>query len=123
MAGFSRQKGARGEREIATMFRELGFDVQRNALQTAVGGADLTGLPGIAVEIKRVETPFQEAWWAQAVSQATNGRRPVLFYRRSRQPWRVRTHVSIDGRSIPHIVADITATDFLHWYVSHHKTH
>ena len=52
----SRQKGARGERELAKIFREHGYDARRGQQYCgASGDADVIGLPGIHVECKRVE--------------------------------------------------------------------
>lgn len=52
----SRQKGARGERELAVLLREYGFDSRRGQQYSGVSGdADVVGLPGIHVEVKRVE--------------------------------------------------------------------
>jgi hypothetical protein len=46
-------------------------------------------VPGWAIECKRCERLELAAWWAQAMRQAeATQRKPVLFYRQSRQPWR-----------------------------------
>ena len=52
----SKQKGGRGEREFAAFCREQGYDAKRG--QQFQGGADspdVKGLPGIHIEVKRVE--------------------------------------------------------------------
>ena len=52
----SRAKGARGERELAEILRCYGFSARRG--QQYRGGADspdVMGLPGIHIEVKRVE--------------------------------------------------------------------
>ena len=52
----SRQKGSRGERELAKIFREHGYEARRGQQYCgASGDADVIGLPGIHVECKRVE--------------------------------------------------------------------
>ena len=86
-----RRKGAEGERELAGLLREhLGADVTRNLMQTRQGGADLLGLPGWAIEVKRAARPRLNDWWLQTCQQAClAGQRPALFYRLDRQPWRV----------------------------------
>lgn len=84
----SRTKGHNGERELATLLSEaLGRDVYRNLEQARDGGPDLLGLPGLAVEVKRRETPSLETWWRQARAQARTLEVPVLAYRVNRKPW------------------------------------
>lgn len=63
--------------------------IQRNQQQSAVGGADLTGVFGLAIEIKRQENVQIDKWWAQCTEQAArNNEVPVLLYRQNHQPWR-----------------------------------
>ena len=84
-----RNKGASAEREVFNLLRDqLGVVVERNLQQTRNGGADSVSIPGIAIEVKRQEKEFQEAWWTQATEQAGSTRVPVVAHRRSRQPWR-----------------------------------
>jgi Holliday junction resolvase len=87
-----RSKGARAEREVfALLSKELGSCVRRNVDQARQGGADCIEVPGWAIEVKRHETGFREAWWEQALAQAEAADcSPALAYRASRQPWRVR---------------------------------
>jgi hypothetical protein len=91
---FSRDKGQRGEREAIGLLQPIIHDVcaalgrdipklQRNLLQSDCGGCDLHGLEWLALEVKRQETLNVAAWWDQTVRQATNGRVPVLLYRRN----------------------------------------
>lgn len=90
MSGKSRTKGQSGEREAAALIRELtGWAVRRRVRQHE-GDADLEGVPGWAVEIKRHRTATRgdiARWWAQAVEQAGN-LLPVLMYRADRDEWR-----------------------------------
>lgn len=85
----SRRKGAAAERELLRLLGdELGVVLQRNITQTRGGGADCLELSGFAVEIKRQERLSRPAWWRQAVEQAERvGLEPIVFYRRSREPW------------------------------------
>jgi hypothetical protein len=85
----SRAKGASAERELFALLTDnLGMVVRRNLTQTRGGGADTLDIPGWAIEVKRVEKLNISAWWQQAQDQAGTTRRPILFYRASRQPWR-----------------------------------
>ena len=86
----SRQKGAAGEREVATILRdELNLEIRRNwQQQAAEGGADLTGVPGWAVEIKRGKRIQLTDAWTQACAQALRvTAKPVLVYRFDRARW------------------------------------
>lgn len=87
----SARKGKNGERELARLLRDhLGADVVRNLEQARQGGADLLGIAGWAVEVKRAARPRMAEWWHQARQQAdATGQRPALCYRLDRQPWRV----------------------------------
>jgi hypothetical protein len=92
MSKMQRSKGQRGEREFFGLLSEqLGTCVRRNVDQARNGGADGIEVPGWAVEVKRQESGFQSAWWAQALRQADAADAcPALAYRASRQSWRVR---------------------------------
>lgn len=91
LSAMQRRKGANGEREIARILRAHGFSGQRTALlQThgVAGAADVTGLPGIHIEVKRAEALRIEQWCRQAEAECGE-KVPVVMWRRSRQPWRV----------------------------------
>ena len=89
MSRASRQKGQRGEREICKLLAEkFGGEFKRNLSQTQDGGYDVLGLDGFAIEVKFQEKLSIEKWYKQAVDQAEE-KTPVLFFRRSREPWRV----------------------------------
>lgn len=137
-----RTKGARGEREIANVLNEIveramadvGFPegeiakvmpvVQRNSNQSAVGGADLSGTYGMAIEIKRQEQLSVETWWRQCVKSAEKiNELPVLIYRKNRQKWRVRTYAALPTRlGLPESdasawpVVEFDFNDFCRWF-------
>ena len=87
----SRTKGQAGEREIATILRDLtGWQIKRKCRQHP-GDSDLEGIPGWSVEVKRhasIDRGDIRRFWVQACRQAQNGDTPVLFYRRDRDDWR-----------------------------------
>jgi Holliday junction resolvase len=87
-----RRKGQSSEREFFRLLSDqLGTCVRRNVDQARNGGADCVEVPGWAIEVKRHETGFREAWWEQSLAQAEAADcSPALAYRASRQPWRVR---------------------------------
>lgn len=86
----SQRKGAQGERELAKLLEEEGYPMER-------GGAcfgtvpDLVGLPGIHVEVKRVEKLNVSEAMRQAERDADRflDGAPTVFHRRNREPWLV----------------------------------
>lgn len=86
----SRAKGCRGERELAAVFREHGFDSRRCQQYCGLNGdADVIGLPGIHVECKRVERLNIYEAMQQAERDAGEGETPAVFHRRNRESWLV----------------------------------
>lgn len=84
----SREKGKRGERELAQVLREHGFDAHRG--QQYKGGADspdVTGLPGIHIECKRVERLDLMSAYEQSFRDAAGGEIPIVAHKRNREPW------------------------------------
>ena len=68
----SREKGARGERELAEFLRAHGYDTRRGQQYSGANGdADVVGLPGIHIECKRVEKTAINDWLEQAVADAS----------------------------------------------------
>lgn len=73
----SRQKGARGERELARILREYGYDCRRGQQYCGANGdADVVGLEGIHIECKRVERLNLEDAVAQSVRDSRAGELP-----------------------------------------------
>ena len=53
MGRAQREKGKRGEREVAALIRDLlGYEVRRRVRQHD-GDSDLVGVPGWSIEVKR----------------------------------------------------------------------
>ena len=88
----SKQKGKKGELELANILKEYGFENARRSQQYAGinGDADVVGLPGIHVECKRVErlNISKALQQAQRDSEKT-GLTPAVFHRKNREPWMV----------------------------------
>lgn len=88
----SRQKGAAGERELARILREEGYDCRRGQqFSGSNGDADVVGLPGIHIECKRVERLNLEDAMEQSRRDARDGEIPVVMHRKTRSPWLVTT--------------------------------
>lgn len=86
----SRQKGARGERELAAVLREHGYDCRRGQQYCGANGdADVVGLPGIHIECKRVESLNIYKAIEQAKSDARENELPAVFHRKNGKPWLV----------------------------------
>lgn len=87
----SQRKGAAGERELAAILRERGYDCQRGGSLTFGEIPDVVGLPGIHMEVKRVEKLNVVEAMEQAIrdSQRMQDGVPALFHRRNRKPWLV----------------------------------
>lgn len=91
MGRSSQRKGADGERELAAILRDRGYDVERGGSLTYGEIPDLTGLPGVHIECKRVERLNVGEAMSQAVRDAARFQDGVLtlFHRRNRSPWLV----------------------------------
>lgn len=86
----SREKGKRGERELAGVLRDYGYSTRRGQQYSgASGDADVVGLPGIHIEVKRVERLCLEDAMAQSRRDARAGEIPVVMHRKNHCPWLV----------------------------------
>ena len=86
----SKEKGKRGEREAAELFRDHGFDVRRSVQYNGrEGAADLVGAPGLHIEVKRVERLNIETAVKQMERDADPGRIKTLFHRKNGGEWLV----------------------------------
>ena len=87
----SREKGKRGERELASKLREHGYGDSRRGQQYcgADGSADVVGLLGVHIECKRVEGLCLEDAMAQAAADARGGELPAVMHRRNNCDWLV----------------------------------
>lgn len=85
----SRQKGAKGERELAGVLRSHGFDARRGQQYSGANGdADVVGLPNIHIECKRVE----RLNIYDAIDQAKRDAKddlPAVFHRKNNCEWLV----------------------------------
>jgi Holliday junction resolvase len=93
---FSRNKGARAERELCALLRDnLGGDYNRNLKQYQKSQeGDIEQLVGpYLVESKSHATLNVKAWWGQIVAAAAkhpDGPVPCLAYKLPRRGWRFR---------------------------------
>ncbi|MBZ4662789.1 MAG: hypothetical protein JG776_471 [Caloramator sp.] len=85
----SKQKGARGERELAKKLKEYGYDTRRGQQYSGIEGEDVVGLPGIHIECKRVERLNIHDAIAQAKRDRKAGQKPAVFHRKNNCSWLV----------------------------------
>ena len=87
----SRQKGKRGELELAKALQGYGFGEARRGQQYSGinGDADVVGLPGIHIECKRVERLDVVKAMHQASKDAGDSKTPVVMHRKNNEPWLV----------------------------------
>lgn len=81
----SKAKGARFERQLASKFRDYGFNCRRGQQYCGANGdADVVGLPGIHVEAKHQERMQLYDWMFQAKTDAAvKGDLPAVFHKKN----------------------------------------
>lgn len=92
MGAMSRRKGKTGELEIVNLLKDRGLNAQRTAPLQAAGGttdADVLGVEGCHLEVKRCERVEIDKWCAQVELATRPSDIPCVVWRRSRQRWRV----------------------------------
>lgn len=90
MGKFSRNKGVRGEQELAWKLRELGFNGVYRSQQFcgSATSADLLGVPGIHAEVKRCESlSLYKAYEQAKRDSGDSGDMPTIFHRRNGKRW------------------------------------
>ena len=88
MGKMSREKGKSGEREVAKLFRDYGIEAKRGCqFHGGPDSPDVMGVPGLHVEVKRVERlnlyEAMEQCWHDASAEEV----PVVIHRRNNKPW------------------------------------
>ena len=82
----SKQKGARFERQLASMFREYGYEARRTAQYCGNTGdaSDVVGLPKIHIEAKHQEKMKLYDWMDQAKRDSKGSENfPVVFHKKN----------------------------------------
>lgn len=110
MGKSSQRKGADGERELVNLLQSYGYNVYRGGSLAFGNNPDIVGLPGIHIEVKRVEklnlaTAMQQA---ERDAEKFGDGRPAVFHRRNRGEWLVtmpfeewmKLYVSIDRKRL-----------------------
>lgn len=86
----SNGKGKKGERELANLLKEHGYDCRRGQQFCGSNGdADVVGLPGIHIECKRVEKLNIDTAMDQSENDAREGEIPTVMHRKNHKSWLV----------------------------------
>lgn len=89
MGKMSRDKGKRGEAEVAHLLKSYGYEAKRGCqYHGGPDSPDVTGIDGLHIEVKRVERLDLDAAMEQSIRDAGEDM-PVVMHRRSRKPWKV----------------------------------
>lgn len=87
----SRDKGKRGEREVAKLLRDAGYTEARRGQQYngSDGSADVVGLPGAHIEVKWAENLNLDKAMEQSINDANENEIPLVVHKKNRKPWKV----------------------------------
>lgn len=86
----SKQKGKAGELEFSNLCKEHGFDTRRSQQYAGINNdADVVGLEGIHIEVKRVERLNIDNAIEQAIRDKADEEMPIVAHRKNRKPWLV----------------------------------
>lgn len=86
----SRQKGAEGERELARILRKRGYNSRRGQQYSGANGdADVVGIEGVHIEVKRVEKLNIDNAMEQSIRDARADEIPIVAHRKNRKGWLV----------------------------------
>lgn len=87
MGKSSQEKGKRGERELASILRTMGYDAHRGVqYHGGKDSPDVVGLPGIHIEVKRTERLDLYGALAQSIGDAGDDM-PVVVHRKNESRW------------------------------------
>lgn len=92
----SRKKGAKGERELAKILKEYGYNCRRGQQYNGLEGEDVVGLDYIHIECKRVEKLNLYDAMEQAKRDAKDGQLPTVFHRKNNHKWLVTMELEDD---------------------------
>lgn len=84
----SKRKGKDGELEFAKVCREYGYPARRGQQYNGLEGDDVVGLPGLHVEVKRVEKLNIDDAIGQSINDA-HGKIPIVAHRKNNSLWKI----------------------------------
>ena len=87
MSKTSREKGKRGEREVAGLLRSYGYDARRGVqYHGGEDSPDVVGLKGMHIEVKRTETLRLYDALSQSKADAGDDM-PIVIHRKNNCEW------------------------------------
>ena len=91
MGKASQRKGRAAELELCRLLNERGIPARPGDPLSFGTQPDVSGVPGVHVEVKRHERIEIMTWMRQSEQDAERFRdgAPTVFFRRSREPWLV----------------------------------
>lgn len=89
MAKLSRDKGKRGELEVAALLKRYGFEARRGQqFKGGPGSPDVIhNIPGFHIEVKRTEAFGLYAALEQANAEKQPHEKAMVLHRRNDKPW------------------------------------
>lgn len=88
MGKLSRDKGKRGERELAKILREHGYDAHRGVqYHGGPQSPDVVGLPGFHIEVKRTNRLALYDALSQSQGDSGDGEVPIVAHRPDGKEW------------------------------------
>lgn len=86
----SREKGKRGELELAHILQKRGYSARRGQQFCGITGeADVVGLDGYHIECKRVENLNLDKAMQQSIRDAREEEVPIVVHRKNNKKWLV----------------------------------
>jgi len=86
----SRDKGKRGEREVAELLRDCGIPARRGVQYAGrPDSPDVVGLDGVHIEVKRCEALRLYPALEQALAERKPGDLATVWHRPNGRPWAV----------------------------------
>ena len=96
MSRSQQRKGADGEKELTSILRRAGYPVSWGGNKTYGAVPDVSGLPGVHIEVKRRERLNITEAMEQAERDAERfaDGAPAVFHRKNKSPWLVTMRLS-----------------------------
>lgn len=92
----SKQKGKRGELELAHLLQTYGYPAERGVQYSGLkGNADVVGVDGLHIECKRNEQVRDDVFLQQAEHDARKGQVPIVMYRRNGEQWKALLRLNV----------------------------
>lgn len=85
----SKAKGAKGERELANILKDYGYNCRRGQQYNGLEGEDVVGLDYIHIECKRVQALNLDEAMEQSKRDSKGNQLPAVFHRKNNKKWKV----------------------------------